>query len=43
MATYIESVPSMGTATHPADAGDLISGAQWGIDATLSGFIIQDV
>lgn len=31
------------TATTPPDAGTLIRDAQWGIDATLSGYIIQNV
>ena len=31
------------TATTPTDAGTLIRDAQWGIDATLSGYIIQNV
>ena len=43
MATFIESEPSMNGTTNPASAGTLIRGEQWGIDATLSGFIIQDV
>lgn len=43
MATFIESEPSMNGTTNPASAGTLIRGDQWGIDATLSGFIIQDV
>ena len=43
MATFIESEPSMNGTTNPASAGSLIRGSQWGIDATLSGFIIQDV
>lgn len=43
MATYIESTPSMGNATHPTTAGTLIRTSQWGIDSTLSGYIIQDV
>lgn len=43
MATYIQSEPSMNGTTKPADAGTLIRTSQWGIDATLSGFIIQDV
>ena len=42
-ATFIESSPSMNGTTKPTDAGSLIRGDQWGIDATLSGFIIQDV
>ena len=40
MATFIESEPSMNGTTNPASAGTLIRGEQWGIDATLSGFII---
>lgn len=43
MVTYIESTPSMGNATHPTTAGTLIRTGQWGIDSTLSGYIIQDV
>ena len=43
MATFIQSEPSMNGTTKPTDAGTLIRGSQWGIDATLSGFIIQDV
>ena len=43
MATFIQSEPSMNGTTKPTDAGTLIRGDQWGIDATLSGFIIQDV
>lgn len=43
MATFIQSEPSMNGTTNPASAGTLIRGEQWGIDATLSGFIIQDV
>ena len=43
MATYIESIPSMQGQTQPSDAGTIIRGNQWGIDATLSGYIIQDV
>ena len=43
MATFIESEPSMNGTTNPTSAGSLIRGSQWGIDATLSGFIIQDV
>ena len=31
------------TATTPTDAGTLIRDSQWGIDATLSGYIIQNV
>lgn len=43
MATFINSEPSMNGTTNPANAGTLIRGSQWGIDSTLSGFIIQDV
>ena len=43
MATFIQSEPSVNGTTHPTNAGALIRGSQWGIDATLSGFIIQDV
>lgn len=43
MATFIQSEPSVNGTTKPADAGTLIRTNQWGIDATLSGFIIQDV
>lgn len=43
MATFISAVPSMGDATLPTNAGELIRGSQWGIDSTLSGYIIQDV
>ena len=43
MATFIESEPSMNGTTSPANAGSLVRGSQWGIDSTLSGFIIQDV
>lgn len=43
MATFIQSEPSMNGTTNPATAGTLIRGSQWGIDSTLSGFIIQDV
>ena len=41
MATYIQSVPSMGANTLPTTAGSMIRGNQWGIDNTLSGWIIQ--
>ena len=41
--SFIQAVPSMGDATNPTNAGELIRGNQWGIDATLSGYIIQDV
>lgn len=43
MATFIQSEPSMNGTTKPTDAGSLIRGSQWGIDSTLSGFIVQDV
>lgn len=43
MATFIQSEPSVNGVTKPTDAGSLIRTNQWGIDATLSGFIIQDV
>lgn len=43
MATFIQSEPSMAGTTNPATAGTLIRSSQWGIDSTLSGFIIQDV
>ena len=43
MATFIQSEPSVNGTTLPANAGSLIRTSQWGIDATLSGFIIQDV
>lgn len=43
MATFIETNPSLQNGPWPAGAGSLIQTAQWGIDATLSGFIIQDV
>ena len=42
MATYIESTPSLGEqGTLPSNAGELIRGAEWGIDNVLSGCIIQ--
>ena len=40
---FIQSEPSVNGTTHPTNAGSLIRGSQWGIDAILSGFIIQDV
>ena len=43
MATFIQSEPSVNGTTKPTDAGSLIRTNQWGIDSTLSGFIIQDV
>lgn len=39
MATYIQTNDLTGT-TVPTTAGTLIRDAQWGIDATLSGYII---
>ena len=41
MSTFIQT--DSFTATTPTDAGTLIRDSQWGIDATLSGYIIQDV
>ena len=41
MATFINSEPSLNGTTQPTDAGQLIRGNEWGIDNTLSGFIIQ--
>ena len=41
MATFIQT--DSFTATTPTDAGTLIRDSQWGIDATLSGYIIQNV
>ena len=41
METFIQT--DSFTATTPTDAGTLIRDAQWGIDATLSGYIIQNV
>lgn len=41
MATFIKSEPSMNGATQPANAGSLIRGDEWGIDNTLTGFIVQ--
>lgn len=43
MATFIQSEPSVNGVTVPTTAGQLIRTNQWGIDSTLSGFIIQDV
>lgn len=43
MATFIQSEPSVNGTTVPSNAGTLIRTSQWGIDSTLSGFIIQDV
>lgn len=42
MATYIETGSVSGTTT-PSNAGTLIRDSQYGIDATLSGYIIQNV
>lgn len=39
--TFIESVPSMSGTTLPLNAGELIRGAEWGIDNILSNCIIQ--
>ena len=41
MATPIESIPSMGDATFPANAGTIIQTEEWGIDNVLSNCIIQ--
>ena len=41
MSTFIQT--DSFTATTPTDAGTLIRDSQWGIDATLSGYIIQNV
>ena len=41
MATFIQT--DSFTETTPTNAGTLIRDEQWGIDATLSGFIIQNV
>lgn len=35
MATFIQSEPSVNGVTLPANAGTLIRGSQWGIDAAL--------
>ena len=43
MATFIQTSDLSGTSTTPANAGTLIRNAQYGIDATLSGYIIQNV
>lgn len=43
MATFIQSEPSVNGTTVPTNAGSLIRTSQWGIDAILPGFIIQDV
>lgn len=41
MATKIQAEPSMNGTTVPTNAGELIRGDEWGIDHTLSGFIVQ--
>lgn len=41
MATFIQSEPSMNGTTLPTNAGELIRGAEWGIDNTIDGFIVQ--
>ena len=41
MATFIQT--NSFEATTPTNAGTLIRDSQWGIDATLSGYIIQNV
>ena len=41
MATHIQT--NSFEATTPTNAGTLIRDSQWGIDATLSGYIIQNV
>lgn len=41
MATFIKSEPSTNGTTLPTGAGSMIRTNQWGIDNTLSGFIIQ--
>lgn len=41
MASEIKSIPSMGGTTHPANAGSIIRGEEWGIDNTLANCIIQ--
>ena len=41
MATFIQSSPSLSGGTLPTNAGELVRGAEWGIDNTLSGFIVQ--
>lgn len=42
MATFIET-NDLGGTTTPTNAGDLIRDEQYGIDATISGYIIQNV
>lgn len=45
MATFIQSVPSLGTGseegTKPMNAGNLIRSAEWGIDNLLTDLIVQ--
>lgn len=41
MANYIKSEPSTNKTTLPSTAESMIRGAQWGIDNTLTGWIIQ--
>lgn len=41
MATYIKSEPSTNGTTLPTNAGELIRSDEWGIDNTLSNFIVQ--
>ena len=43
MATFIQTNDVANTSTVPTTAGSLIRDAQYGIDATLSGYIIQNV
>ena len=42
MASYINSEPSTAGTTLPTNAGTLIRSDEWGIDNTLSDFIIQN-
>lgn len=42
MATFINSEPSMNGTTKPTDAGALIRQEEWGIDNTLTNFIVQN-
>jgi hypothetical protein len=42
MAEIISS-PSLGGGTLPSNAGELIRQPDWGIDATLSGYILQNL
>ena len=43
MATFIQTNDVADTTQIPTGAGTLIRDPQWGIDATLSGYIIQNV